>query len=267
MSRLIAEIAPKYLGQPMVVINKPGAGGSVAASEVVSSKPGSKLFNVSQFFLATTVKTQKVPFRPDDLVPLASFMEYKDGLMVRGDSPWKTLNDLLDYGRKNPGQLKWSHSGRGVTSHMAGLLMFRKAGVQTVDIPYAGSPEKLAALLGGHVDASAMVYGSVSDHVKSGKVRYLVFFSDQRYGVPSDVPCATELGYPDSGKLAAVICMYAHRETPPSRGKPLKMLSRRRAPIPSLRKELKKKSEKNLDTGDPKLSRNRSKKPRKSASR
>jgi tripartite-type tricarboxylate transporter receptor subunit TctC len=60
-----------------------------------------------------------------------------------------------------------------------------------------------------------MVYGSVSDHVKAGKVRCLVFFSDQRYGVPSDVPCATELGYPDSGKLAAVICMCAHRETPP----------------------------------------------------
>jgi tripartite-type tricarboxylate transporter receptor subunit TctC len=215
MSRLIAEITPKYLGQPMVVINKPGAGGSIAASEVVTSKPGSKLFNISQFFLATTVKTQKVPFRPDDLIPLASFMEYKDGFIVRGDSPWKTLDDVLDYARKNPGQLRWAHSGRGVTSHMAGLLIFRKAGVQTIDVPYAGSPEKLSALLGGHVDLSAMVYGSVSDHVKAGKVRYLVFFSNQRYSFPSDVPCATELGYADAGKLAAIICMYAHKDTPP----------------------------------------------------
>ncbi len=214
MSRLIADIAPKYLGQPMVVLNKPGAGGSVAAAELISSKPGSKLFNISQFFLATTVKTQKIPFSPDDLAPLASFMEYKDGLIVKGDSPWKTLNDLLDYARKNPGKLRWAHSGRGITSHMASLLMFRKAGIETIDVPYKGSPEKLAALLGGHVDASAMVYGSVKDHVKAGKVRYLTFFTDRRYSDPPDVPCAAELDFPESAKLAAILGMYAHRDTP-----------------------------------------------------
>lgn len=214
MSRLIADITPKYLGQPIVVVNKPGAGGSIAAAEVVSSRPGSKLFNISQFFLATTIKTQKVPFSTDDIIPLASFMEYKDGFIVKGDSPWKSLNELLDYARKNPGKLSWAHSGRGVTSHMAGLLVFKKAGVQTIDVPYKGSPEKLTALLGGHVDVSAMVYGSVKDHVKTGKVRYLAFFSDQRYSDPSDVPTVTELGYPEAGKLAAVICMYAHRNTP-----------------------------------------------------
>lgn len=214
MSRLIADIAPRYLGQIMVVVNKPGAGGSIAAAEVISSKPGSKLFNISQFFIATTIKTQKVPFSPDDLVPLGSFMEYKDGLIVRGDSPWKTLNDLLDYGRKNPGKLRWAHSGRGITSHMGTLLIFRKAGVETIDVPYKGSPEKLAALLGGHVDVSAMVYGSVRDHVKAGKVRYLTFLSDQRYSDPPDVPCAAELGFSEAAKLVAILGMYAHRDTP-----------------------------------------------------
>jgi tripartite-type tricarboxylate transporter receptor subunit TctC len=198
----------------MVVVNKPGASGSIAAAEVLSSKPGSKLFNISQFFLATTIKTQKVPFGPDDLVPLTTFMGYREGLIVKGDSPWKSLNDLLDYGRGNPGKLRWAHSGRGVSSHMAGLLIFRKKGIETIDVPYRGSPEKLAALLGGHVDVSMMVFGSVIDQVKAGKVRYLAFFSDQRYSDLPDVPCISELGYPEVAKLAVILGMYTHRDTP-----------------------------------------------------
>lgn len=213
MSRLIADIASKYLGEPIVVVNKPGAGGSIAAAEVASSKPGSKVFPISQFFFATIIKTQKVPFRPDDFVPLASFMEYKIGLLVKGDSPWKTLNDLLDYGRRNPGKLRWAHTGRGITMHMAGLLIFRKAGVEVIDVPYKGSPEQLAAVLGGHVDASTLVYGAVKDHVKAGKVRYLIFFTDRRYSDPPDVPCAAELGFPEVAKFPTILGLYAHKDT------------------------------------------------------
>jgi tripartite-type tricarboxylate transporter receptor subunit TctC len=215
MSRLIADIGPKYFKQPIVVVNKPGAGGSIAAADVIASKPdGHKLVTLTNFFFATTIKTQKVPFEQDDLIPIANFMEYKLGLLVRGDSPWKTFNDLLDYARKNPGKLKWAHTGRGITLHMNGLLIFRKAGVDTIDVPYKGSPEKLAALLGGHVDATTMVYGAVKDHVRAGKVRYLMFFSDRRYSEPSDVPSATELGFPEAAKLITFVGLYGHKGIP-----------------------------------------------------
>jgi len=214
MSRLVADIAPKYLG-PIVVVSKPGAAGSIAAADVISSAPdGYKLVTLTNFFFATTVKTQKVPFKQDDLVPIANFMEYKLGMIVKGDSPWKTFNDLLDYARKNPGKLRWAHTGRGITLHMNGLIIFRKAGVETVDVPYKGSPEKLAALLGGHVDASTMVYGAVKDHVKAGKVRYLIFFGDRRYSDPADVPSAAELGFPEAAKLTTFVGLYAHKDTP-----------------------------------------------------
>lgn len=215
MSRLIADIGPKYFKQPIVVVNKPGAAGSIAAADVIGTNPdGHKLVTLTNFFFATTVKTQKVPFDPNDLVPIANFMEYKLGMIVKGDSPWKTFNDLLDYARKNPGKLRWSHTGRGITLHMNGLIIFRKAGVDTVDVPYKGSPEKLAALLGGHVDASTMVYGAVREHVKAGKVRYLIFFSDRRYAEPSDVPSASELGFPEASKLVTFVGLYGHRNTP-----------------------------------------------------
>jgi tripartite-type tricarboxylate transporter receptor subunit TctC len=214
MSRIVADIAQKFLRQPIVVVNKPGAAGSIAAADVISSKPdGYKLITMTSFFLAATVKTQKVPFDPDDLVPIANIVEYKFGMIVKGDSPWKTLRDLLDYAQKNPGKLKWGHPGRGISIHMSGLLIFRKAGVETVDIPYKGAPEVLAALLGGHLDAAASVYGVVKDHVKTGKVRYLTVFSDKRYSDPSDVPCAVELGFPEAA-IPSFVGLYAHKSTP-----------------------------------------------------
>lgn len=215
LSRLIAETAPKYLGQPVVVVNKPGAGGSIAAADVIISKPdGYKLITLTNFFFATTVKTQKVPFEPNHLVPVANFFEYKQGMIVRGDSPWKTLNELLEYGRKNPGKLKWAHTGRGITLHMCGLLIFRRAGVETIDVPYKGSPENLSALLGGHVDASSIAFGPIRDHVKTGKVRFLAFYSDRRYSDQPNVPCTDELGFPEPAKLMTLVGLYIHKDTP-----------------------------------------------------
>ena len=215
MSRLIGDIGPKYFKQPIMVVNKAGAAGSIAAADVISSKPdGHKLVTLTNFFFATTVKTQKVPFEQNDLIPIANFMEYKLGLIVKGDSPWKTFPEFLDYGKKNPGKLRWAHTGRGITLHMNGLIIFRKAGIDAIDVPYKGSPEKLASLLGGHVDASTMVYGAVRDHVRAGTVRYLIFFSDRRYSEPSDVPSAVELGFPEAAKLITFVGLYAHKNTP-----------------------------------------------------
>jgi tripartite-type tricarboxylate transporter receptor subunit TctC len=214
MSRLVADIAPKYLGQRVVVINKPGGAGSVTAADVISSKPdGYKLATMTSYYFGATAKTQKIPFNPNDLVPLANLMEFRFGMMVKGDSPWKTLDDLLDYARKNPGQLKWGHPGRAISIYISALLIFRKAGVETLDVPYQGSPNVLAALLGGHIDAATGVYGTVKDHVTAGKIRYLTVYSDRRYSDLPDVPCAVELGYPEAA-IPSFIGLYAHKDTP-----------------------------------------------------
>jgi tripartite-type tricarboxylate transporter receptor subunit TctC len=215
LARLIGNSAPKYLGQPLVAVSKPGAGGSVAAGDVIGSKPdGYKLMMTTNFFFAMTTKTQKIPFDPNQLTPVANFVEYRNGLIVKGDSPWKTLNDVLDYAKKNPGKLRWSHTGRGISQHMYGLLLFRKANVETVDIPYKGSAEMLSALLGGHTDASFMVYGAVAEHVRSGAVRYLVTVGERRYSNLPNVPCAPELGFPELAKLPTYVGLYIHKDTP-----------------------------------------------------
>jgi tripartite-type tricarboxylate transporter receptor subunit TctC len=213
--RLLAETASKYLGQNMIVVNVVGAGGSVAAANLLSSPAdGYKLIQLDQLFFATIVKTQKIPFNPNDIVPIANFMIIKMGMVVRTDSPWKTLEDLLNYGKKNPGKLRWGHVGRGTSLHLNGLLLFKKAGIETIEIPYKGAAETVPALLGGHLDAAPMTYLPVKDHIKTGKLRYLVTFSDRRYSDPPNVPSAVELGFPEVSKLQTLFGVYAHKNTP-----------------------------------------------------
>jgi tripartite-type tricarboxylate transporter receptor subunit TctC len=217
MSRLIADIAPTFMPQkqPMVVVNKPGAGGSLAAAEVISSKPdGHKLMASANIFFGTTVHSQKVPFDPNHLVPLAGLMEFKNTLIVKGDAPWKTFNELVDFAKKNPGKVKWGHTGRGINQHLFGLLIFRKAGAETVDIPFPGPPQIVSAVLGGHVDVGFVSYGTCQEHIKAAKLKCLITMSDRRYGDPPNVPCAVELGYPEVVNLQAFVGLYAHKDTP-----------------------------------------------------
>ncbi len=213
MARLVANIAAKYLGQTLVVINKPGGAGSMAAVDVINSKPdGYKLATMASYYFGATVKTQEVTFNPDDLIPIANFMEFKFGMIVKGDSPWKNLGDLLDYARKNPGKLSWGHPGRATSIYISALLIFRKAGVETVEIPYKGSPQVLAALLGGHINAATSVFGTVRSQVMAGKVRYLTVYSDQRYEDLSDVPSVVEFGFHEAA-IPSFIGIYAHKDT------------------------------------------------------
>jgi tripartite-type tricarboxylate transporter receptor subunit TctC len=238
--RLVAEIGSKYLGQPIIAVNKTGAGGSIAAADVISSKPdGYKIVLLTNLFFATTTKTQKIPFDPNDLIPITNIMASIEGIMVRGDSPWKTLAELLDYAKKNPGTLRWAHAGRGIPPHLNALLIFRKAGVQTIDVPYKGTPEVVSALLGGHVDAFSLPYGASTDHIKAGNIRPLVFYR-KRFRLFPDTPCATELGFPDVVKLTPVFGIYFHKDTPQEIKETLFDVFKKTCEDPELRKGIEK---------------------------
>jgi len=140
------------LRQPLVVVYKTGAYGNIAAADIVRSPAdGYKLIMLSQNYFALSINTQKPPFDANDIVPIANFVEYKVGMIVRGDSPWKTFGDLLEYARKNPGKLRLSFVSRGAGPHLNAMLVFRKAGVKVIEIPYKGTSEEIAALIGGHL--------------------------------------------------------------------------------------------------------------------
>jgi tripartite-type tricarboxylate transporter receptor subunit TctC len=215
LTRLVAQIAQKYLGQPLVVVNKPGAGGSLGAAEAISSKPdGYKLVSLPSAFFSTTVYTQKIPFNPDDLLPIASWMEYKEGLGVKGDGPFKTFKDFLDYGRNNPGKLRWGNLSRGSVQYISTSIIFKKLGIKSIEVPYPGTSEMITALLGGHLDAAGITYGGSKDHVRKGTIRFIVSYSNRRFSEPPNVPSAAELGFPEASRIRTLISTYAHKNVP-----------------------------------------------------
>jgi len=217
MGRVVADIAPKYVGQPLVVVNKVGAGGSVAAADVIGSRPdGYKLVIQGNMFFATTTKSQKIPFDPNDLEPLYNFMEWRLGMAVRQNCPWKGLKELLDYARKNPGEVRFGHSGRGIPPHMAALLIFKQAGVQVNEITYKGSPEVATALLGGHLDVISVPVGTIQELVAGRKLRVITVYADRGYKDLPDAPAVVELGFPDAAKLLTYAGFYIHKNTPES---------------------------------------------------
>jgi tripartite-type tricarboxylate transporter receptor subunit TctC len=213
--RLIADRLSRQLGQPLVVVNKPGGAGSTIVADMISSKPdGYKIGGLAASYFSTVVKSQKVPFNPSHIIPIITFAELKVGLEVSGNSPWKTLGELVDFAKNNPGKLRWGHAGRGLTSYMSASLIFRKVDAETIDIPYKGAPESLSALMGGHIDATVHPYGTVAGHMQTGTIRCLVFFTDRRYSDIPNVPCALELGFPDAAKLVELYGIFAHKDTP-----------------------------------------------------
>ena len=214
-ARLIAEIAPKYLGQPLVVVNKPGASGSLAASEVINSKPdGYKFIMLPSTFQSLSVKVQKLSFNPNHLIPIASLAEIRSGFFVKGDSPWKTFHDMTDYAEKNPGKFRWTHGGRGTILHITGMAMFKKLGLEAIEIPSKGSPEMTTAVIGGHIDGASGPYSAQKENVRAGKIKYLLFYTDHRYPDLANIPTIIEAGFPEMSKFASLGVLWIHKDTP-----------------------------------------------------
>lgn len=216
IGRLFAKYASPHFGQPVVVTNKAGAGGLTATAEVAkSAADGYKLLLQSISLHVIQAKTQKFPFSSALIVPIANFTEGIQGCVVQGEAPWKTFQDLLEFGRKNPGKLTWSHAGVGIPPHMSMEVALEKAGVKGVGVPYKGTPEAMAAILGGHVKAGSMNYSALKDQVAAGKMRYLTIWRDKRYEEMPDVPASEELGFQESALIRSFFGIYAHKNTPP----------------------------------------------------
>lgn len=195
-ARALAKSAEKILGQPVVVENKPGGTGTVALAALLSQKsdgytlcatPSSVLIRVSQ--------QQQVPFKPfTSFKPIIGFTEPQLGIVVKNDSPWKTLKDLSAAAAKNPGKIKYATTGVGSTTHAAAEEIAAKDKLQMVHIPYKGSMEALTAVLGGHVEFAALTSELVPS-VKSGQARLLAVISEKRSAKFPEVPTLKELGY------------------------------------------------------------------------
>ncbi len=193
--RALAESVSKVLGVGVVVENKPGAGGTLGAAAMVTAKPDGYTITQLPLGIYRIPHMQKTAFDPiKDLTHVICLTGYTFGLVVPADSPFKTLDDMVKAAKANPGAVNYGHTGIGTTPHLAIEEFSQKAGITLNHIPYKGSAEILAAILGGQL---MMMSGTTefAPHVESGKLRMLATLGRARTKQFPNVPTVKELGY------------------------------------------------------------------------
>ena len=193
--RVIAENAGRILGQPIVVENKPGAGGTLPASTVVTSQPDGYTIGQSPLGIFRMGYTQKMSWDPlKDLSYIINLTGYTFGLTVPANSPIKSWQEFVAYAKANPGKVTFGSAGGNMTSpHLTMERIADAAGIQLTHIPYKGSADLAQALLGGHVMAAADSSAFVP-YVEGGKARLLNVWSEKRMARFPAVPTLRELG-------------------------------------------------------------------------
>jgi tripartite-type tricarboxylate transporter receptor subunit TctC len=194
-ARILAAKAEKFLGQPMIISNVGGGGGSVALGQVAKKTPdGYTITACASTGIIRIPQLRAVPYEPTDFIPIMHYAAVQSGVVVKADSQFKTFKDLIEYARKNPGKVNYATSGAGSPMHMAMEFVADKEKIQWIHIPYAGGAPGLAAVLGGHVTAMSDSTEWLP-HVKEGSLRLLVTHGERRMKSFPDVPTLRELGY------------------------------------------------------------------------
>lgn len=194
--RTLAEIASRHLGQPIVVQNAPGAGGTLGPGNMaMTAKPDG--YTIAQFPLGMlrVPHMQKVAWDPmKDFSFIIGVSGYTFGLTVRADSPIKSFQEYLAAAKAKPNQVNYGSTGVGSSPHLLMEDLADKAGVELNHIPFKGNAELVQALLGGHIMAQSDASGW-DRYVDGGQMRLLVTFGDKRTKRWPNVPTAKDLGY------------------------------------------------------------------------
>ena len=193
--RSIAESASKALGQQVVIENKPGAGGMLGPLELVTARPDGYTLSQIPHGAFRIPHMQKVQFDTlRDFTWIICLTGYTFGLVVPADSPIKSIKDLVDYAKANPGKFTYGSTGTGTSPHLAVEEFAQRAGIQLNHVPFKGNAENMQAILGGHIMAASDATGW-APHVQSGKLRLLATYGSKRTKRWPDVPTLDELGY------------------------------------------------------------------------
>ena len=199
-ARVVAAIAEKILGKPMVVLNKGGAGGQVGWTDMARQKPDGYYIGYINLPATNTVildPERKATFGLDAFVPIINQVLDPGIVWVRADSPYKTLKDLVDAAKKAPNTIRTATTGILGDDHLA-ILMLEEAAPGAIFriVHLEGGAAQLKEIMGGHVDVAFDNVGSVAPRVRSGELRGLAVMDHQRSKFVPDVPTMKEVGYP-----------------------------------------------------------------------
>jgi tripartite-type tricarboxylate transporter receptor subunit TctC len=194
-ARLLGPKITEYLGQQVIVDNRPGAGTNIANEHVARSAPDGYTLLINTAALAINLSLySKVPYEAKDFAPISLFSMSPNILVVHASVPVKTVKELVALARSRPGQLNFSSAGAGTTQHLSGELFNLRAGVKTVHVPYKGSAPSLTAVISGEVDLTYANIPAISAHVKSGRLRPIANLGPKRSDQLPQVPTMTEAG-------------------------------------------------------------------------
>ncbi len=197
--RLLAPPLEKELGASVEIVNKPGAGGQLAWTQLAESKPDGYTLGVTQFPSIQSEyldPNRKANFNESSFEPIAMEVVDPGVLAVKADSKFKTLKDLIDAAKAHPMTLSFGTAGLGSNTHFAALLLAKAAGFQVKYVHFDGVAPEMTALLGNHVDVYSGSVGDTTAQMKAGQIRILAVFDHQRDAAfMPDVPTAEELGY------------------------------------------------------------------------
>ena len=195
-ARVVAQQLSTQLGQPVVIENKPSAGGIVAADTVAKSAPdGHTLFLMSNGSAVTVNLFNSLPFdMVKDLTPISTLGYFDIGVITDAKSPFKNLGELVSYAKANPGKLNLGSINVGSTQHLAAELFKTTAGIDAQIVPFNGTPAVVTALRGKQVDAAVEILTPIMGQINSKAVNLLAVTGDKRSPLLPNVPTAQESG-------------------------------------------------------------------------
>ncbi|MFZ3118108.1 MAG: tripartite tricarboxylate transporter substrate binding protein, partial [Variovorax sp.] len=204
------------LGQTVVVDNRGGGNGAIAAIAVKRAEPDGHtlLMQYSGYHVITPLVSKQTPqWGPQDLTAVANVISAPQIVVVRADLPYKTMAEFIAYAKANPGKVNYASSGNGSLQHATGAMLEQQAGIRMTHIPYKGTGPALQDLLAGQVDITFGTAPPFIPHIHSGKLRVLATTGKARLPSLPDVPTTAEAGLP---KLDATswFAIYAPAKTP-----------------------------------------------------
>lgn len=193
-ARMLADGMTRYLGQRVLVVNRPGAGGAIGYKYVAAQKPDGYALVWNSNSISTTFHSGQLQFDYQAFDAVARVLSESVLVAVRTDAPWRTLSDVFAEAKGKPKSISVGHSGIGSHTHISLAALVRAAGVDVNEVPFAAA-QVVPSLMGGHVNAVVQFPGAIASPAKQGQVRLLAALTQQRDPAWPDVPTARELGF------------------------------------------------------------------------